>query len=133
MTGCVRRRLVLFYENESGRRASPGRADRFGLKMNYWIGRTPLRVLAWRVAGALSASFLLSVRAAEPVSFNRQIRPILSENCVKCHGGVKEAAGLNLLFRDSALKGGKSGLPAIVPGQPDKSELIAKQDRKSVV
>ncbi len=94
--------------------------------MNYWIGKIPLHFLPWLVGAALSASLLPSARAAEPVSFNRQIRPILSENCVKCHGGVKEAAGLNLLFRDSALKGGKSGLPAVVPGQPEKSELIAR-------
>src|SRR6266566_4819223 len=58
MTGCVRRRLVLFYENESGRRASPGRADRFGLKMNYCLGKIPPRVLAWLVGAALAASFL---------------------------------------------------------------------------
>jgi len=33
---------------------------------------------------------------------------------------------MNLLFRDSALKGGKSGLPAIVPGKPDESGLMKR-------
>ena len=60
------------------------------------------------------ASLVLSLAhpagGAERVSFNRQIRPLLSENCLKCHGGVKEAGGLNLQFREEALKPGKSDL-----------------------
>src|SRR5215207_2957318 len=80
-----------------------------------------LFLLAW-----LAINCSQTARAERPISFNQQIRPILSETCLKCHGGVKEAGGLNLQFRDEALKGGKSGLPAIVPGQPDKSELIAR-------
>src|SRR5215813_8001942 len=63
---------------------------------------------------------------AKPVSFSDQVQPLFNTTCVKCHGGVKEAAGMNLLFRDSALKGGKSGLPAIVPGKPDESEMIKR-------
>lgn len=61
-----------------------------------------------------------------PISFNQQIRPLLAEHCLKCHSGVKEAGGLNLQFREQALQGGKSDLPAIVPGQPDKSEFIVR-------
>ena len=61
-----------------------------------------------------------------PVSFNKEIRPLLNVHCVKCHGGVKEAGKLHLLFREEALKGGKSGIPAIVPGKPEESELIAR-------
>src|SRR5436189_4369638 len=64
--------------------------------------------------------------AQSPVSFHGDIRPLLNAHCLKCHGGVKEAANLNLGFRDSAFKGGKSGLPAIVPGRPEASELIAR-------
>src|SRR5262245_5335453 len=55
--------------------------------------------------------FVSGSRAQEPIRFNEQIRPLLNAHCVKCHGGVKEAGGMNLLFRDSALKGGKSGIP----------------------
>src|SRR5690348_7136553 len=64
--------------------------------------------------------------AESRVSFNEQIRPLLNARCIKCHGGVKEAGGMNFLFRESALKGGKSGLPAIVPGKPEESELIKR-------
>src|SRR5262245_12674984 len=78
------------------------------------------------LALALATNSPLYARAEKAVSFNEQIRPLLNVSCVKCHGGVKEAGGMNLLFRDSALKGGKSGLPAIVPGKPQESELIKR-------
>lgn len=58
------------------------------------------------------------------VDFNAEIRPILNENCVACHGGVKTSADLNLQFRDLALVGGESGQPAIVPGNADASAVV---------
>ena len=60
------------------------------------------------------------------VDFNADIRPILNDRCVLCHGGVKAHAELNLKFRDRALLGGESGLPAVVPGDANASELIKK-------
>ncbi len=76
---------------------------------------------------AVSAwSYGTRARAENAVSFSEQVRPLLNAKCAKCHGGVKEAGGMNLLFRESALKGGKSGLPAIVPGKPEASELIVR-------
>src|SRR5437773_7414007 len=84
-----------------------------------------LALLSLTFAGA-AFSFSFCARAEKPVSFNEQIRPLLNTHCVKCHGGVKETGKLNLLFRDAALKGGKSGLPAVVPGKPEESEMIAR-------
>ncbi|RYD33574.1 MAG: DUF1553 domain-containing protein [Verrucomicrobiaceae bacterium] len=66
----------------------------------------------------------LAGAASSPVEFNRDIRPILNNQCFKCHGGVKEAGGLNLQFRDLALKAGESGKTAIVPGKPEESEFL---------
>ena len=65
---------------------------------------------------------------AAPINFNRDVRPILSENCFKCHGFDDKArkGKLRLDLRDTALKGGKSGDPAIVPGKPDDSELVRR-------
>ena len=61
--------------------------------------------------------------AAERLHFNRDIRPILSENCFYCHGqdGNKRKAGLRLDVRESALNAG-----AITPGDVSASELIAR-------
>ena len=74
-----------------------------------------------------AASLSCEVIAGElPVDFNRDVRPILNNQCLKCHGGVKEAGELNLQFRDQALKGGESGEFAIVPGQPEHSAFIER-------
>src|SRR4051794_35368961 len=56
--------------------------------------------------------------------FESQVRPILVEQCQGCHGSKKIKAGLRLDSRASALAGGDSG-PAIVPGRPDESPLVA--------
>lgn len=67
------------------------------------------------------------LRGAE-VSFNRDIRPILSDKCFHCHGPDEKErkSKLRMDSRESALKGGKSGEPAIVPGKPEASELIKR-------
>ena len=81
---------------------------------------------------ALITTFL--ALAAEPgaaldkVSFNRQIRPLLSDQCFACHGpdAQKRKSGLRLDVRESALEPAKSGARAIVPGDPANSELLAR-------
>jgi len=73
---------------------------------------------------ALWSLFAFACRAAEPVEFNRDIRPIFTKHCTACHGGVKEAGQLSLIYRTRALGKAKSGKPAIVPGDPDSSELV---------
>src|SRR5947209_8767735 len=74
---------------------------------------------------------------ARPIDFNRDVRPILAGKCFQCHGPDDKVrkAGLRLDVRDGALKTLRSGVAAIVPGQPAKSELIARitSDQPSVV
>ena len=57
---------------------------------------------------------------AESLNFNRDVRPILSENCFYCHGvdGNKREADLRLDLRKDAIEGG-----AIVPGDLEESEM----------
>lgn len=55
--------------------------------------------------------------------FEKEVRPLLVEHCLKCHGAEKQKGDLRLDSRESALKGGETS-PAIVPGKPDESELI---------
>ena len=59
---------------------------------------------------------------AEPsIDFNRDIRPILSDNCFKCHGPDKQRSGLRLDVADIPVE-----KKAIVPGDPDLSNLIKR-------
>ena len=62
----------------------------------------------------------------DEVDFNRDIRPILNETCVVCHGGVRREAELSLLFRADALRPAESGKPAIVPNRAGRSEIIRR-------
>jgi hypothetical protein len=60
---------------------------------------------------------------APSVQFNRDVRPILSDNCFYCHGPDKTTGRpvCALDIREAALAKG-----AIVPGKPEKSSLIAR-------
>jgi mono/diheme cytochrome c family protein len=68
-----------------------------------------------------------SARAASPVDFNREIRPILSEHCYQCHGPDQKArkAELRLDRKEDAFRD-RSGYAVIVPGQVEESELIRR-------
>ncbi|MFO0911389.1 MAG: DUF1553 domain-containing protein [Pirellulales bacterium] len=56
--------------------------------------------------------------------FETEIRPLLTEHCQECHGPAKQESSLRLDSRSAILQGGDRG-PAIVPGQPDLSLLMA--------
>ncbi len=58
------------------------------------------------------------------VDFNRDIRPMLERSCAGCHSGEKPKGGYGVTTRDSAVKGGQSGEPAIIPGHGDRSALL---------
>ena len=77
----------------------------------------------------VSASFA----ADETIQFNRDIRPILAENCFHCHGPDPAArkASLRLdteagFFAPRMTKDGKEEPPTIIKGQPDKSTLFQR-------
>jgi uncharacterized protein DUF1553/uncharacterized protein DUF1549/cytochrome c len=67
-------------------------------------------------------------KPARKISYARDIQPILATNCFLCHGPDvrNRKAGLRLDVREEAIKALKSGARAIVPGDPGKSELIAR-------
>src|SRR5579862_9903458 len=78
-------------------------------------------------AGCLFSMGLMGAEA-DRVSFNRDIRPIMSDTCFRCHGPDKNSrmAGMRLDIRAEAVKPLQDGLTPIVPGDPEKSAIIQR-------
>jgi hypothetical protein len=83
--------------------------------MNITNRLASLCVFAWLAVAA---------NAADEVDFERDIAPIFEERCWYCHGEDEQESDLRLDLRAKMLRGGNSGLSAVVPGQPEKSYLI---------
>lgn len=61
---------------------------------------------------------------AEPIDFSKQVEPLFKQNCLKCHGPEKQKSSFRVDQRAVMLKGGDSGLSALVPGDSKKSYFI---------
>src|SRR5207248_3317014 len=84
--------------------------------------RTWLRFVMFGLVATLSQP-----AAAEPLTFNRDIRPILAENCFACHGPDRGQRKANLrLDNDSDAYADRDGTHIVVPGKPEASELYRK-------
>ena len=104
---------------------------------------TSSRVSSWMSAFALACAILMHVAQAAPqgtpaapaaapeplpatIEFNRDIRPILSDKCFKCHGPGSQMAALRFDLEDGAKQALRGGRFAIVPGDPAKSQMIKR-------
>ncbi len=92
----------------------------------------------WTAFVALLALAGSATAVAEPLQFNRDIRPILSENCFSCHGFDRKErkAKLRLDVPEGAFRKGDSGSAAIVPGRLEESlvwELINTTDPDEIM
>lgn len=82
----------------------------------------PCRSSFFLVWGAI---LYFSVAVGEEIDFAHQIVPILRQHCMNCHTGGEAQGRLSLNTRAELLQGGWSG-PAVVPGDSEASELIAR-------
>lgn len=87
---------------------------------------TASRFLAWAL---IATALEIEINAAPAaIEFNRDIRPILTENCFSCHGADPSSRKGKLRldsFADATAKR-EDGSPAIVPGNPKESEVIRR-------
>ncbi len=72
---------------------------------------------------ALGAAYAQLPVGGDESFFEAKIRPVLTEQCFKCHGPKKVSGGLRLDARTSLMRGGEGGA-VVVAGQPEKSRLI---------
>src|SRR5215510_15184265 len=83
----------------------------------------------WKIGRVFLVLLLASpCLRAGTLGYNRDIRPILSENCFPCHGADSAARKANLRldrFEDAILPR-KDSQPAIVPGKPEASALVSR-------
>ena len=80
-------------------------------------GTLPMRLLALAFVALLPAA----ARAADPVDYRKDVKPVLQERCYACHGALAQKAKLRVDSGANLLKGA-----VIVPGKPDNSELILR-------
>jgi mono/diheme cytochrome c family protein len=80
-----------------------------------------MRIVARIMAGALVSATV--ARGAERADFERDVRPVLAEQCVSCHGPEKHKGGLRLDRKEWALQGGDSG-KVIEAGHGEQSLLL---------
>ena len=88
-----------------------------------FAGRSQPKSLA---LGLIALWLLPAVVSAEPVDFGRDIQPILAARCYACHGPDVAESGVALDSFDHATAKSDSGVPAIVAGDAQASELIRR-------
>ena len=81
---------------------------------------------------ALVLMLVMARPAAEPSAaptFARDVQPLVERWCVRCHGPREQHGGLRVDGYAALMRGGDSG-PAVVPGDPAASLMVAKIERR---
>ncbi len=94
------------------------------MKSNFMMVNLRCRFWSWSLWWTvLVTSPCLVLADAKPVSFQREIVPLLQKSCWGCHRPGKEKGGIDLTSYGALVKGGKHG-PGLQAGRPDQSRLM---------
>lgn len=96
-----------------------------GTIKRYWKGLAAVAIASAAICAGMAMPLTAAEKAEKAVDFNKDIKPILAQNCVKCHkldprNPRGPAGGLRLDDKTAAMKGGKAGND-IVPGKSEDS------------
>ena len=87
-----------------------------------------LAIVALPIAGALAAdpdiSKLPPAAAKKDLTYAKDIKPLLENSCLNCHGPEKPKSKYRVDSREAIIKGGDSGEAAIIPGKGEKSPFL---------
>jgi hypothetical protein len=87
-----------------------------------------ISAMALGVAAAFAAdpdiSKLPPPAAKKGVTYDKDIKALVEKSCLKCHTGEKPKSKYRMDTRESFIKGGESGDPAVVPGKSEKSLVV---------
>src|SRR5262249_45679360 len=70
-----------------------------------------------------SAVKVIKIERKDPVTFEKDVYPVLRAKCTVCHSGSQKEGKLDLDSYEGLMKGGKRGA-SVKPGKPDESLLI---------
>lgn len=94
-----------------------------------WCGRLGLAVALLSLTAKMGCGQIPAGGAAEPVAidFARDVRPLLSDRCFACHGPDEAERQADLRLDDwEDLIREREALPAVLPGQPSRSEVVRR-------
>ena len=87
---------------------------------------TAMTGLALQVATAADPDISKLPPAAkkEGLTFDKDIKPLLENSCLKCHGAEKPKSKYRVDSREAFIKGGESDEAAVIPGKSEKSPVV---------
>jgi mono/diheme cytochrome c family protein len=100
--------------------------DLLSAMMIYFFRATVAACIVVLALDASSLSFAAETTDATKVDYSKQVQPILAKRCYACHGPDEAESGLRLDQQDSAFGEADSGEHAVVAGDVEASELIAR-------